>query len=105
MTAAGTAHLLLLLALLGAAACEARSGPLLLGHSRRHLQQAQLPASNAAGTVVVTSGHDFVSALLSADVRTVLLRGQLMLCITSRWAWRVTSSPKGPCNPGDARPH
>ena len=101
MTAAGTAHLLLLLALLGAAACEARSGPLLLGHSRRHLLQAQLPASDAAGTgAVVTTGHGFVAALLNADVRTVLLRGQLLLCSTPSWPWRVTSPPKGPCNPG-----
>jgi hypothetical protein len=78
MTATATAHLLLLLALFVAAACEARPGLLLLGHSRRHLQQAQPSASDAAGTVVVTNGQDFVSALLNADVHTLLLEGQLL---------------------------
>lgn len=99
MTAGATAHLLLLLALLCAAACEARPGLPLLGHSRRHLLQAQLPASDAAGTVVST-GSDFVSALLNADVHTVLLRGQLLQCGSPFWLWLLASPSKGPCKSG-----
>lgn len=101
MTAVAAARLCLLLALCAAAACEARAGSLLPGHSRRHLLQAtQASASDTAGTVVVTNGPEFVSALLKPDARLILLAGQLLqlpsrccvaICITmfdpeTRWA-------------------